>query len=464
MSATDFLALPRRTGFFLAAAFLRAGAFLAAALRAGFLADFFFAAMLFSGLLRLADVEEWGDSTANSPSVGMIVAAKGWSSQRGNAEFRQEIGFLARILFAVLLSLLLFVAQSSAPLPGVFVPAEGSIDESILRRFATFSPEEQERISQEALYAARELDHPLAAKARAILADQAAVKLKRVVREDAPLWNAKTYAPALKLKNKELDRKNSKWKTLASHCFGKSMPLPQDKRWVWDDGQEVLRAPSVNDPAEVLLALLNGRLDPLGEVEAVTEAMLDDRSRKASAFYFDHVYRDRDGNYYPGILLSDIWGSSTTFGISDADAIAWMHTVASDRSLVSPIATKDQRPLYKRLEDDYVALRDARNLRRALAARLVEPLGNPPALLEGVIEQIDLAWRLQDHDPAKMAAFLKRYAQRQVFFAAVRQLDTARQHQSYEEEKTARQELPFLVRQNTLDFLADEGLLGFRRR
>ena len=392
------------------------------------------------------------------------MAARGWSSQRGNAEFRQEIQFLARILFAVLLSLLLLAAQSSAPLPGVFVPAEGSVDEAILRRFATFSEEEQERISREALQAVRGLDHPLAAQSRSLLDSRQAKKLKRVPREQAPLWSAKIYAPALKLKDKEQGQGSSKWKTLASRCFGRKQPLAEDKRWSWDDGREVLRQPAVSDPKELLLALLNGRLDPLGEVQAVTEALLDDRSRKASAFYFDHVYRDRDGNYYPGILMSDIWGSSTTFGISDADAIAWMHTVADDRSLVSPIATKDQRPLYRRLESDYVDLRDARNLRRALASRLFEPLGNPPPLLEGVIEQIDLAWMQQKQDPERMAAFLKRYPQRQVFFAAVRQLNTAREGAIDEEMKAARAELPMLVRQTTLDFLADEGLLGFRRR
>ncbi len=392
------------------------------------------------------------------------MAAGGWSSQRGNAEFSQEIQFLARILFAVLLPLLLLAAQSSAPLPGVFVPAEGSVDEAILGRLADFPEEEQERISREALEAVRALDHPLASQARTLLDSRKAKGLKREPREEAPLWSAKTYAPALKLKNKRQDRDSSKWKTLASRCFGRKLPLSDDKRWRWDDGREVLRQPAVSDPKEVILALLNGRLDPLGEVQAVTEALLDDRSRKASAFYFDHVYRDRDGNYFPGILMSDIWGSSTTFGISDADAIAWMHTVAADRSLVSPIATKDQRPLYRRLETDYVDLRDARNLRRAIASRLVEPLGNPPSLLEGVVDQIDLAWMQQKHDPAKMAAFLKRYPQRQVFFAAVRQLDTARQGSTDEENRAARSELPMLVRQTTLDFLANEGLLGFRRR
>lgn len=392
------------------------------------------------------------------------MAAWGWLSQRGNAEFRQEIQFLARILFAVLLPLLLLAAQSAAPLPGVFVPAEGSVDEAILRRFATFPEEEQERISREALEAVRALDHPLAAQARTLLISRKAKALKREAREEAPLWSAKIYAPALKLKDKKQDRDSSRWKTLASRCFGRELPLSDDKRWRWDDGREVLRQPAVSDPKEVILALLNGRLDPLGEIQAVTEALLDDRSRKASAFYFDHVYRDRDGNYFPGILMSDIWGSSSTFGISDADAIAWMHTVAEDRSLVSPIATRDQRPLYRRLETDYVELRDARNLRRAIASRLVEPLGNPPPLLEGVIDQIDLAWMQQKNDPAKMAAFLKRYPQRQVFFAAVRQLNTARQGSIDEERKAARAGLPMLVRQTTLDFLADEGLLGFRRR
>lgn len=392
------------------------------------------------------------------------MAARGWSSQRGNAEFHREIQFLARILFAVLLFLLLLAAQNSAPLPGVFVPAEGSVDEAILGRLADFPEEEQERISREALEAVRALDHPLAAQARTLLDSRKAKSLKREPREEAPLWSAKTYAPALKLKDKKQGRDSRKWKTLASRCFGRELPPNNDKRWRWDDGREVLRQPAVSDPKEVLLALLNGRLDPLGEVQAVTEALLDDRSHKASAFYFDHVYRDRDGNYFPGILMSDIWGSSTTFGISDADAIAWMHTVAEDHSLVSPIATKDQRPLYRRLESDYVELRDARNLRRAIAARLVEPLGNPPPLLEGVVDKIDLAWMQQKHDPAKMAAFLRRYPQRQVFFAAVRQLDTARQGSLDEDMQAARAELPMLVRQTTLDFLANEGLLGFRRR
>jgi hypothetical protein len=364
-------------------------------------------------------------------------------------------------VFALLLAL---VMQQAAPLPGVFTPVEGSVDEAILGRFDALPAEEQERIALEAIAHARQLDHPLAARAREVLADPKVAAFERHAREAAPLWDAKLYAPALKLKHTPLTAKDRRWKSLERQVFGRGERLTDHARYAWDDGRQALILPQDPPPREVVLALLNGRMDPLGEVAAAVEGLLDDRAKAASAFYFDHVYRDRDGRSYVGITLGDIWGSQVEFGISDADAIAWMRTVADDRSLTSPIATRDQRPLYRRIEADYVLVRDARNLRRALAARFIDPLGEPPALLGGILEQIDRAWLQQDNRVEGVAALIRKYPERGVFFAAVRQLHTVREGAVDAELAASRMDLPMQVREATLDFLAEEGLLGFRRR
>jgi len=405
---------------------------------------------------------------ANSPSDEWIVRVQGYLSQRGNAEFHREIQIPGRILFAVLLSLLLLLAQEPAPLPGVYTPAEGSQDEAILRRFDGLDLEEQQRICQEALAATRALDHPLAGASRALLATGKVERTPREARTAAPLWDAENYAPALKLKSRILSEKASAWKNLAKSCFGAIRPPVTTNRWAWDDGRLRFLLPRDPSPREMLLAMLNGRNDPLGELSAAAEALIDNRSLQASAFYFDHVYRDRKGQVYPGISLGDIWGSQTTFGISDADAIAWMVTVDEDHSLISPIPADQQRPLYRRIEDDYVRLRDVRSLRRALAARYLEPLGDPPAQFGAVCELLDLAWRQQDQDTSKMRRFLQRFPQRATFFAAVRQLATVQQQGGPSEAESKlladRAAFPMLVRETTLEVLDAEGLLGFHRR
>ena len=236
-----------------------------------------------------------------------------------------------------------------------------------------------------------------------------------------------------------------------------------------DYGLNRLLKPPTRAPHDVVIDLLYGRWPQDGKLAAYAEGALDrNTGLDASADYFAHAYRDRDGKVYQGIPLFEIWNAQTTFGISDVESIAFLRLVVDDHSLQSPIPAKKHSGIYTQIEEYFEIYREYRSLRSALAQRFLDPNGVLPTQFQGITSNLDKAWVLMEHKPRRMAKMLERHPTRKSFLAGLSKeleaLGSDKEVPHWAEHWQARSALPGLIRATTLDFLADEGLLGFRRR
>lgn len=337
-----------------------------------------------------------------------------------------------------------------------------------MRRFDSLPDEEKQRIASELQQQIFEIEHPLCDAAQSLLDDRKLRNVAQVEKGALQIYDAAEYAPKLRLKTKILTEKSKTWKSFQKKFFPIGVPL-RDHLWDWDYGLNQLLKPAARAPRDVVIDLLYGRWPQDGKLAAYAEGALDrNNGLDASADYFAHAYRDRDGKVYQGIPLFEIWNAQTTFGISDVESIAFLRLVVDDNRLKSPIPGKEHAGIYTQIEEHFEVYREYRSLRSALAQRFIDPNGVLPAQFRGIAANFDKAWVLMEHKPRRMAKMLERHPTRKSFLAGLaKELEAVGSEKEvpyWAEHWEARTTLPGLIRATALDFLADEGLLGFRRR
>lgn len=367
------------------------------------------------------------------------------------------------------LTLLIVLFQGSAsPPPDNSALVLSEQDQNIMRRFDSLPSEEKQRIAEELQQEILKIEHPLCDAAQSLLDDRKLRNVVQVEKGALQVYDATEYAPKLKLKTKILTEKSKTWQTFQKKYF----PIGLTQRghlWDWDYGQNQLLKPPTRAPRDVVLDLLYGRWAQDGKLAAYAEGALDrNKSLDTSADYFAHAYRDRNGKVFQGIPLFEIWNAQTTFGISDVESIAFLRLVVNDTRLKSPIPGKEHAGIYTQIEEHFEIYREYRSLRSALAQRFLDPNGVLPTQFQGIATNLDKAWVLMEHKPRRMAKMLERHPTRKSFLTALSKeleaLGTDKEVPYWAEHWQARNTLPGLIRATTLDFLADEGLLGFRRR
>lgn len=283
-----------------------------------------------------------------------------------------------------------------------------------------------------------------------------------------PAFDAKKYAPALKLRTREVDPEASKWKGLARHMGFDADALMQP-RWHWSAGRQALLAPAEEGSSARarIESHLAGKLPTPSRWVALVESALPLPAdlQRADA-YFEHRYRDRDGYLYEHVRLADMWAAQREFGISDVEAVAFLREILDDDSIKSPIPGRLHNGIYALIKDQFADWREARQLRRALAAVYVGADEEVPVVLRSVAPRLELAWLAVDHDPQRMATWLTRESTRQKFLgsveAAIEQLRKEREVADEAlilEAQAWRAHLPFRAREG----MRREGLMGLRR-
>lgn len=293
--------------------------------------------------------------------------------------------------------------------------------------------------------------------------------LKSLEKADLPRFSAKEYAPKLKLRDKTIQRDSSEWERFVSRVGIDPRARP-DAFWRWSSGRQAL-VPAQREalkPRARIEHLLAGKLPDLDWWIARLEAELDhDKNLHEIAQYFEHCYRDRNGKFYEGLRLADMWATQQRFGISDVEAIAFLREVLEDDSIKSPIPDRLHNGIYALIRDQYAELRESQQLRRALAASFFHAYDEVPLILKAVAPRLDLAWALVGDDPARMAAWLREHPSRKGFLGSVekRIAERLRQDGVSEDELRTRPtpwaaHLPVRAREG----LRREGLMGIRGR
>ena len=339
---------------------------------------------------------------------------------------------------------------------------------NILRRFDALPLEERERIAEELLPFVLGQDHPLCETTRSLLDDRRLRNAPVTPREALLAYSPKEYAPALNLKTKHVKVGTKTWARFRKRYL-RSVTPNRYQAWAWDYSAHQFFASTSAKPRDTVIAMLAGRWPDSGKFSAFAEGSLDfERDFDPIADYFEHVYRDRDGKVYDEIRLYDTWGSQVTFGISDVESIAFLRNIEKSKRLQSPIAASEHDGIYKKIEVQFMAYREYRDLHHALAQRMVDPLGLVPRIYGEIAPNLDQAWILMGHSSRRMATFLKQHPTRKDFLGAVAKRvpkgDTALTKESWVKHQQARDTLPGHIRRYSLDFLADEGLTGFHRR
>ncbi|TAH39237.1 MAG: hypothetical protein EYC70_00175 [Planctomycetota bacterium] len=338
----------------------------------------------------------------------------------------------------------------------------------LLERLGQLPPPEQAELAQRVYRSVLQSAHPVAAAAARLEGDPALAALPVLEAEPARAFDADEYAPALGLRTRVLRPSEAAWKKAEKQYFGAGKVPEHGAHWSYDHGRNALLRPLPEQtPEQIVAALYAGRWPHPGRLQALAEAALDhDASMDAASDYFNHAYRDRSGRVYSGMRLYELWNSGKEIEISDVEAIAWLRTVAGDRSVSSPIPAKKHAAIYQRIAQSFQSVREYQTLRQALAARCADPQGALPLLFSGEERSIDQVWALADHDPAAVRALLQQFPGREAFL-----LEIARQLREppcgapeLARRLAARADLEQAVAAAAAAALESEGLLGIGRR
>lgn len=310
-------------------------------------------------------------------------------------------------------------------------------------------------------------EHP---KLRALATLRQAKNSPKTLRErDLPAFDPKEYAPALKLRTKSVSRKKSSWKRFVQK-YGIDPDRLPEQHWAWSSGRQVLLAPEGKRPNSRtrIEAMLRGEFPEPEYWLARLEAELDfDPLIQEAAAYFEHNYRDRDGNLYEGIRLADLWASQREFGISDVEAVAFLRTILGDQSIRSPIPGRLHNGIYALIREQYEEVREAEQLRQALVGSFLGIEDAVPVVLRGVTPRLDLAWAVVGDDPTRMRAWLKESPTRMAFLGSVEKRIAAHlaAHEISEQELATRPgTLAAHLAARAREGMRREGLMGLRRR
>jgi len=357
--------------------------------------------------------------------------------------------------------------QDPAPSAGTSASApEDPRIARVLERLAQLPQPEQEAVAERVRQAILAGEHPLLAAAAALEAQVAGQEIPILEPDPARAYDATEYAPALKLRSRVLPPRSTWWRRLQRRLFGRQAPELTGARWRYEPGRNALLRPQSGPAAgERIRAWLEGRWAEADRLQALAEAILDDAPElDAAADYFAHHYRDREGRIYSGLRLYDVWGSGQEFGISDVEAIAWLRLVAGEKGPRSPIPPRLHEGIYARIRDSFRAYRDWRELRRALAARMLDPAGEPPPTYRGIIKELDEAWALVGHDPARLRELLADTRDRRSFFQAVKTARRSADARALQAALELRRSLPGAIAAAAWQAIGNEGLAGVGRR
>lgn len=330
--------------------------------------------------------------------------------------FAPTLHSLLMLVFLLPLALSAFVspAQTEEPQPVADLQLERA-----WQRWEQFDAEDHLLMGTAMESYVFESEHP---KLRAFAAMRKAENGPEVLKKaDLLRFDANEYAPRLKLRTKTIKRSERNWKRLAQRA-GIDPEARPELFWRWSSGRQAL-IPAERDalkPRARMEVLLTGQLPEIDLWIARLEAKLDhDSVLQEAAHYFEHNYRDRDGNFYEGLRLADLWATQREFGISDVEAVAFLREFLDDDSIKSPIPKRLHNGIYALIRDQYAELREAEQLRRALAASFFDAVEQVPLVLRSVAPRFDLAWALVGDDPARMAAWLKEHPSRKAFLGSI---------------------------------------------
>jgi hypothetical protein len=365
-------------------------------------------------------------------------------------------------LLSLALSAFLSAAQAEETKP----PADPQLERA-WQRWEQFEAEDHALMGASMEAYVFESEHP---KVRAFAAlRKAGNGLKVLKKADLLRFDAQEYAPKLKLRDKEIKRSDRNWKRFIER-LGMDPDARPERFWRWSSGRQAL-LPAEREalkPRARIEALLAGQLPEIDHWVARLEAELDhDSTLQETALYFEHDYRDRDGNFYEGLRLADLWATQREFGISDVEAIAFLRELLGDDSIQSPIPDRLHNGIYALIRDQYAELRETEQLRRALAASFFDATDQVPLVLRSVAPRLDLAWALVGDEPARMAAWLKEQPSRQAFLGSVekRIAEWQREAKLSEDELRARSG-PWQAQlaARAREAMRREGLFGIRGR
>ncbi len=342
--------------------------------------------------------------------------------------------------------------------------------DAVLRRFDSLPEDEQKLVAAEMLSAVLAAEHPVLAAAAHVAVHPRVRDAAHFDQDPARAWDAKEYAPALKLKTKLLDRKKPTWRKICREYLGNQEPKLATA-WAWDSGRNALIRPAeAISPRLQTEALLRGRWPSDAFSVAAANGALDARAAlDAPADYFAHHYRDRSGRVYRGITLYAMWASGRELEVSDVEAVAWLRRVEGRNDVVSPIPEKLHNPIYNKISAGFAEVREEQILRIAIASRLVDPTAELPPTLAAMGDVIDRGWVALRHDPERMAQLLANCEDRRTAISAL--VKTAKddlEEESNAEERArhldARANFSTAISEAAFDAARAAGLLGFGRR
>jgi hypothetical protein len=285
------------------------------------------------------------------------------------------------------------------------------------------------------------------------------------------VFDDREYAPKLKLKYREYTSQQSKWKKIGRVSLPDGVPK-ESPTLRYDYVSKGMFAPETSHWGSVLSDLSKGSCDDLTLFSAPCEGVLDhDADMGKSADYFAHTYRDRDGNVYSGVRLYDVWNSQSNFGISDVEGVAFLRNILDEHRIESPIDDRYHTKLYKRISEYFDRWREYQQLHHALAMLQINPNAAIDLLYEGLRQNFNMAWRMLQFDPRRMADYLKKHPTRTDFIAAISEdLQAVIQPQlqlplpvNYAINKLASETAMAEIKLLTNTVLRNHGLLGLRR-
>jgi len=190
-------------------------------------------------------------------------------------------------------------------------------------------------------------------------------------------------------------------------------------RYDWGTGK-VVRAATPLTEEQVFENLLRGYPPGADAAVAHVQELLDhDRTHRAEAEYFEHLYADLDAKAYEGITLYEAWYSSQLMDVPDVDAIPFAVQILETQEYVSPIPAGAHRTqLYEHIRGRALAYRKYRTLRESAAAAFVcaRPLVDP--IYEPLIPRLHFAFATEAKLEAT-ATWMRQLEGRDEFLAAV---------------------------------------------
>lgn len=234
---------------------------------------------------------------------------------------------------------------------------------------------------------------------------------------EIPYFDPKVHAPAQPIARKRLEPDSSAARAFAERTFERAPKTGLDAAFRYDWARrEVVRVADPDAPERVFANGLAGYAPGHDFVLALVERSLDRGDEAKALEAFGHAYTDRAGAVYPGVTLYDAWASGVEIEMPDVDVLGVIHLVFDDWSTwKAPIPERQHAAIYAEVKRLFLAARDYRGLRSALAWTY---LSASAPLADGYVGhrlRLHGLWESVSSEPAALAPKLPEAAQRQEF-------------------------------------------------